>query len=481
MASIRGLLQKYKVMPVPLKASLWFTISNILLRGISFITLPLFSRMLSTDEMGVVTIYQSWITLLSMFVTLNVWTGGFNVGLTTFDCKKDEFAASAQGLGMTISLVCCAISVIFMRFISKWMELPPILTFFVFVQMVFIVPVNVWTQKKRYEFSYKAVISLSTIVSIVNPLLGFILVRNISSRDFARVLGLFIVEMVIGLVCFVMNTKEGKVLFNKSVWKYMFSFNIVLLPHYISAQILNQSDRVMISKMCGKAEAGIYGVAYTFAMLMALVTSGIESVISPYTFRSLKSGRIVELRKTIILSLYVIVVGAIVLMCIIPDIFMFMLPKDYHNAIYIIPIVVCAAYFQYLYPIFSNIELFYNEKQFITIASCVGAGANIGLNYIFIKHFGFVAAAYTTLFCYILFCILHYFFMCKVLKRNNSEKVYNIGPIVLLSLGLLIATFIILSLYSNSYVRYGVMATVLFILVMKRKTVSALIKNSFNR
>ena len=40
----------YKNLALPLKASLWFTICNFILKAISFITVPLFTRYLSTEE-----------------------------------------------------------------------------------------------------------------------------------------------------------------------------------------------------------------------------------------------------------------------------------------------------------------------------------------------------------------------------------------------------------------------------------------------
>ena len=43
---------KYIGMSVPVKAAFWFTVCNFLQRGISMITTPIFTRMLSTDEYG---------------------------------------------------------------------------------------------------------------------------------------------------------------------------------------------------------------------------------------------------------------------------------------------------------------------------------------------------------------------------------------------------------------------------------------------
>lgn len=481
MSSIRKLFDKYKDMSLPLKAGLWFVVSNILLRGISFITLPIFARLLSTEDMGVVTLYNSWITLLSMVVALNVWTGGFNVGLTKFEDQTDGFVSSAQGLGITISLLFLGLSVVGLDLVSDWLGLSKTVSIFIFLQILFMVPVNIWTQKKRFDYSYKEVVVVSLIMAVVNPILGYFLVINMSDRGYARILSFFIIEVILGVFCFALNLRKKRCIVNREHWKYLFSFNLALLPHYISAQILNQSDRVMISKMCGTSYAGIYGVAYNFAMLMTLVTAGIETVVTPYTFKSLKAGKTNELKKMVVFSMSVIAIGAVFLMCMIPDVFRFMLPESYYEAVYIIPIVVAAAYFQFLYPIFSNVELYYNEKRFVTLASCVGAVVNIVLNYVFIQIFGYIAAAYTTLFCYILFCVFHYLFMCRVLKKNKAENVYDIKSIVTISAILVVATFGILALYSNFYVRYGVMIVLLLALLANRKRVVELMKMYFKR
>ena len=56
---------KYIGMSVPVKAALWFTVCNFLQRGISMITTPIFTRMLSTGEYGLYSTYLSWETVLA--------------------------------------------------------------------------------------------------------------------------------------------------------------------------------------------------------------------------------------------------------------------------------------------------------------------------------------------------------------------------------------------------------------------------------
>lgn len=100
------LINKYKSMSKPAKASLWFVISNVMLKGISFITLPIFSRLLTTSEYGIVSVYQSWVSTISIITTLTVWGGGFNVGMVKYEERQKQLISAFQGLATTLTIIC---------------------------------------------------------------------------------------------------------------------------------------------------------------------------------------------------------------------------------------------------------------------------------------------------------------------------------------------------------------------------------------
>ncbi|MFQ8957472.1 MAG: oligosaccharide flippase family protein [Eubacterium sp.] len=60
------IIQKYKNSNVAIKAALWFTICNLLQKGITMISMPIFTRLLSTEQYGVLTIYNSWYSIISI-------------------------------------------------------------------------------------------------------------------------------------------------------------------------------------------------------------------------------------------------------------------------------------------------------------------------------------------------------------------------------------------------------------------------------
>jgi O-antigen/teichoic acid export membrane protein len=161
-----------------------------------------------------------------------------------------------------------------------------------------------------------------------------------------------------------------------------------------------------------------------------------------------------------------------------PEVIQIFAPAEYYDAIWIIPPVSASVYFMFLYPIFGNIEFYFEENKFVMMASIAGAVVNVILNYICIPIFGYVAAGYTTLACYILFSGGHYIFMKKVLKKHNIDaEVYDIKFIFLFSVIVLIAMFGMIFVYKNMILRYVLIIIMILVVIWKRNTVISIIKS----
>ena len=114
-------------------------------------------------------------------------------------------------------------------------------------------------------------------------------------------------------------------------------------------------------------------------------------------------------------------------------------------------------------------EFYFEANKFIMIASVFGAIVNIILNYIFIPIFGYIAAGYTTLFCYILFSVSHYLFHIKVLKKmTDGVRVYDMKFIVLISVALVMFALSIVFVYDMIIVRYAIIAAICIVMFIKR-------------
>lgn len=466
------LLNKYENLSAPVKASIWFTICNVVQKGIALISTPIFTRIMTTQQYGVYTIYQSWYQVLTIFATLNLSAGVFNNGLTKYPDKKNRLVSSLQGLSTTVTFLLFLIYIAYPKF---WNDIFGMSTLFVvamFAQLLLEPAYLFWSAEQRYRYSYKNLIFTTMIIAIGSPLIGIISVMSTTYKAEARVLSFVLVQVVLGLYFYVRAFIRGKCFFDSFFWKYALTFNIPLIPHYLSMTILNQSDRIMIDKMVGTSEAAIYGIAYTLAMMMTIITGAINSSFIPYTYQNIKEKRFKEIGKNANFILLLVAMGCVMAMAFGPELIKLFATDEYYNAIWVMPPVAASVFFMFLYPLFANVEFYYEKTKFVMVASCSGALLNIVLNYIYIRQYGYYAAGYTTLVCYIVFSVAHYFAYRKIVSNEPElESIYDIRFVILLSCGVLIMMGLMLVGYSNSWLRYIVLVGIVLVLLGNRNKI----------
>lgn len=468
--NIRILFQKYKNISAPVKAGLWFAICNILQKGISMITVPIFTRILTTKQYGVFSVYQSWSQIIMVFATLNLYCGVFNNGMIKYEDDKDGFTSSAQGLTTITSAGLFIIYYIFKDFWNSLFELSTNMMVVMFVEIFFVAIFSLWSARQRYEFKYKDLIIITMIMSFVSPLIGIFAVLSTDFKAEARILSFALVNIAVGIFLCIRNYKAGRTFFKAEYWKYMLLFNLPLVPHYLSQIVLQQSDRIMISKIVGKDEAAIYSVVYNVSTIMLLVTTAINNTFIPYTYKTIKEKKYDKLKSNT--NILVILVGMCVffVMAFGPEIIKIFAPKEYYEAIWIIPPVATTVYFMFLYPLFGNVEFYYEKNKFVMVASTIGAVSNIIMNLFFIRIFGYIAAGYTTLVCYIMFSACHYLFMKKILRQKlPGIKLYDIKFIFIFSLIVLTVMCVMLCIYELTILRYLLIIAMTVVLIIKRK------------
>ena len=460
-------------MSLPVKASFWYLFASVLQKGISLITTPIFTRVLTTREYGVVSIYASWEAILTIFATLYLHQGVYNNGMAKFRSKRDEYNLTMQTTSSALTVALLVIYLFGHNTFNTLMGLTTNIMLLMFVDIFFSTAVSFWSIRNRYEFKYKSVVIVTIVTSVLSTLLSLVLVFILKeARAEAKILGQIIVRVVIYSFIYYINIKRGKKLFNSHFAKYALAFNIPLLPHYLSTMILNQSDRIMISNMVGLSEAGIYSLAYNAAMLMTIVTTSLNNSFAPWMYEEIAANRFKNIGKSAIKI--IILVGFLCLAVVLfaPEIITILGSKEYGSAIWVIPPTAMSVLFIFVYCCFANLEFYYEKKKFILIGSLMSAIFNLSLNAIFIPMFGFVAAGYTTLASYIVFTVFHYVAMTRTCKEKNVENPYNGILLLVVCGGYVVLALVCNALYLNSSVRYAtvvILAVVVIIVGVKYK------------
>ena len=117
-------------------------------------------------------------------------------------------------------------------------------------------------------------------------------------------------------------------------------------------------------------------------------------------------------------------------------------------------------------------------KTLINKYKSIPAVANVGLNLLLMPRFGYLAAGYVTLICYMIYALAHYVFMRKVCKEKlNLKSVYNDKLILLISLVYLGCTAVTMCLYNFVIIRYAVLFIAFVVILIKREKVINMVKS----
>lgn len=468
------ILLKYNSLPIAAKAGMWFSICGLLQKGISFITTPIFTRLLTTEQYGVVSVYYSWEALISIICSLNLYYGGFNNGMRDYKDKRKYYLSSIQSLITLITVLWFVIYILGYRFWNEILNLTSALVLMMFIQILGLSALSLWSALERFEYHYRKVVAVTlvhTFFSAVLPI-AMIWLFPYEKGAYARIFGTTIVT---GLICgtvYIKNFKSGKAFYDNVIWRDALRFNIPLLPHYLSTMILNQADRIMISKMVGDSEAGIYSVAYSAAMVLNIFVSSINNSFAPWLYGKLDISNEKPIKKVANTLFFGVALIIVLVISFAPEFIYILGGHAYMEAIYIIPAVATSLYFIFAYQIFANIEFYYKKNHFITYASLIGAVLNIVLNYFGIKLFGYIAAGYTTLICYIVFGAAHFIFMIKICKKEKiCTSLFDYKAIFSVALLLILYAVLMTCIYNQLYFRYVIIFAFLFWSLVNRKRI----------
>lgn len=467
-----NILKKYQSIPIPIRASFWFLICSFLQRGISFITTPIFTRLLSTKEYGQFNVFNSWMSIIVVFATLNLYYGVYTRGLVKFEKEKDEFSSSLQGLTLTLLMLWLLLYLCFHTLWNRIFGLTTVQMLLMFILMWTTSVFSFWSAYQRVEFKYRGLVLVTIVVSILKPLVGIIFVRFSEDKVTARILGLVIVEFICYSFFFITQLLKGKKFYSKKFWVHALQFNIPLIPHYLSTSILSGADRIMIKEMIGESEAGIYSLAYSLSMIMTMLNGALMQTLEPWMYKKIASKKIEDISTVAYTSFSIVAVMNIILIAFAPEVVRFFAPGSYYKAIYIIPPVAMSVFFMFSYTFFAVFEFYYQKTKLISVATSVGALLNIILNLIFIDIFGYYAAGYTTLVCYIAYAIFHFIFMRKICRTYlENRQPYSIRVYLFIAISFISLGFIFLFLYKNIFMRYIAIILILSISYINREKI----------
>ncbi|WP_315112826.1 oligosaccharide flippase family protein [Clostridium intestinale] len=439
-----------------LKAGLWYTISNILLKGIVFITLPIFTRLLSTEEFGLYNTYSAYQSIVTVFTGICLY-GSLRTAKYDYKDKYDEYSGSILFLSGFALFIMMLLSFVFYGYIKIYWEFDRIILFILLLHSYAMFIFQYYNTLLALKFEYKQYIIISFFNTFFNVFLSIILILTIFSdkRDIGRIIGFasppIIIASIIWIKSVIYNLKNNKKLINISIWKYGLALSLPLVIHTFAQQLLAQFGRIMINKIIGAEAAGIYGFTFTIVTILQIIILSMDSAWSAWFYDQLSIKDYKTIKK--LSNLYIILMLFLYsgFITVVPEVIKIMAPTKYWSGIYLIIPLSFSMIFVFLYSLPVHIEYFYKKTKFIAIGTTLATVLNVILNTVFIPIYGFNGAAGITIVSYVILFIFHW----VIAKKIDNNKMFSktvIGVCILLAF----IYSVITNIFIESFImRYG--------------------------
>ena len=449
------------------------TIANGISLVIGMIMIPIISRVMTPGELGLASTFISTRNTFVIVATCAVYAYIHKAMLEFKENKKDYISS--------IAVFCmCALVIVFLicfpvkEQIKKLFTLDDFLFYWLFISSF---AFALYSIGNYYCIFHNKSVMVFLIVLLTGPVAQFISLGLAyalpGKRYIGRVLGLdfsyFLVTVcvIIWLFCC-----RGKTVRLKYV-NHTLRFTLPIIPHLLSQMVLTQCDLIKISYFAGEDKTGIYSMAHTIGFLAFTVMSQVMAAWSPWVYRRLEEKEtepIYQNAKVMMLLGSYISIG---LMTVGTELIKIFLTEQYLPCIYIVPPLVLAMFFQFIYLFFYDLEYFYKKAKWIATASVAAALLNIVLNMILIPRAGYIAASYTTVASYMLLVILNYIFCRKL----GVSHIYNIRIVIGITIFLVLYMSFMLVSVDWVLVRYAVLVLITIVLLaMEMKELKNIIK-----
>ena len=402
---------------VPAKASLWYIISSAVSRTIGAAGTPVFTRLLSPEEYGLFPLYNTWLSVATVIVTLELTGGVIYRGLQKFSNERDKFLSASFGLFLSVFITICSLYFAFSGIINKITGLSTVIISFMIAQIFASAVIGFYSGRARFEYRYKSVALVNIISALGAPLLSILFIVLSKKRGEARVIGTALTLVICALPILYIILKSSSVLFDKEIWRFLLRFNLPLLPHYLSMSLILRVGEITIGRVYGADALGRYSVALSVGMSLTMISGGLLSALSPWMLRKIKSGQIDKIRDFLLTLTKALSLLCLILLAFAPEAIQILTPKDFHSALPAVYPLALTVIPTFLAGALTSGEMYYEKSGITALPSIIAAVISTVLSLFLLPRIDYRFAGVFALVAYVALAI----FGTLIFKRMSGE------------------------------------------------------------
>lgn len=391
-----------------------FTISSFASKILVFLLMPLYTAVLSTEEYGIADLLTNTINVLYPILTLSIMESTLRFAFDK-EVNKDEVLTNS----LFFILLSQIILLIVTPFVGEFSVIMKKYWGWFFVMFFCFNLQQVMSQYikgigKTKIFAISGV--LHTLVIIISNIVGLIIIKaGINAYFFSIIAGYCITTLFLLLAG---KVRIRKIKVNFHLLKEMLKFSVPMVPSIVAWWVSTSADKYIIISYLGVAVSGVYSIAYKIPSILTLFTNIFNSAWTISAIEGQDDNDNAEFQTMVykgfnafnVCAASILILGSQVLGKIL-------FSKEFYTAWHCVPMLLVAYVFSGLAGFMASSFRAVKYTKGLLSSTSIGAMTNIILNFLFIKRFGIMGAAFTTM---IGFAVTFY------IRTQTIKKVINI-------------------------------------------------------
>lgn len=410
-----------------------YLIASVATSALGFISIPIYTRLLSPEDYGIVSIFMGIVGLLGSVMS---FSADRSVSRYFFD-QKDEldfkrFVGTSSILGTVFFILNSFLLFLFADEFGNLIGLDKNVVYLIIpISAINIIGLTFEQIYGPLKKSKEVAVS-----SVVRVFLGFgfsvafILLLG-KDKFLGQIFGQILAGFCIVFFWIRLIKPYFKWSFDTSYIKYIFTYSVPLIPYALSGVIIEQFGKLAIGGSQGMSKAGFYNLALAVSSIVNIAIAVTHQAWNPYYFEYMNSKNYKQLDTDFVRIFKLTILVAFGVACFGKEIGLLLAKKEFSEALYLVPVFTIGYIFSQLS--FAYIRNFgYTKKtQYMTITILVSGISNVILNVFFIKSFGELGAAISFVLSYVIMTVLAWFINAYFVKLHTTPFKILLFPLLL--------------------------------------------------
>lgn len=427
--SIQSTIRQYSNNP-EVKAIGIYTFSNFFNKGITFLLLFYFTKVLTEADFGMLSLFNTSILFVMPFISLGILQ---SVNADFFKLDKQEykkFFSTSLLITVCVTVITMAVLVLFKSYLQQKFHFPgifitliPFIAFLSFINEQLVILLRNNKEPQQYFMVNVSRLTIEIAIAVF-------LISAMHYGWLGRVAGVLISYVLMAIYSFYYFKKKGYIFGNIKLlyFKNELLFAVPIITLQVGIFCLGSSAIYYISHFTNSLQTvGSFSVAATFASIVNVFCIALLQYVQPKLY-NIFSQKLIDnsaIKKLFIFYAAAMILFTILVIVVLPFVYHYLLKQTYLPGLKYCYLLCIGQLFWAIAWFFFSWMLYHKEKRKILKLSIIAVVVSTAFNWMLTSRYAASGAAFATIASYAVILLLVMYFVKPMLVAIFQKNIFQ--------------------------------------------------------